>query len=900
MRGCIAISDTSLIFNAIFKDRGVSAGLAKTSGQLSGLATVGSARMRLLGAAIAAVTPHVIALGQSAVYAGGALALMPAGLTTLIGTAVAAKVAFSGLGNAWKATGAAATAGGGSATDAAHQVELATRGVRDATFALSDAQLAAMAAQDALTRAREDEAERLEDLARSVAEARLDERGAILAVEEAKRRIATARGSGDALEIKQAQLAYERSKLTLEQVRDTVSDLGKKQAEASAAGIEGSDAVQSAIQRQEQAQRALVAATERLADAQRDLAKAGTGGGGGTDKAAAALAKLAPSAAALIIQLRAMGPAWSAAGKAAQQATFDGVAGDFKALGDTYLPMVSVWLKRTGDGFNGLIRSVAGLALSRKFANDFGNSMGLISEAADRINQAVRPLLNGFMQFTAVGAGAMPGLADMALKTAERFERWAIAARESGQMQQWISDGVTNLGKFWQLTKNLVGDLGALFKAGENSGTLDGLIRGTAAIKAWLESAEGSRKMGEILAYVRDILASLASIIDAVVEHGDIMFRAFGLYGDAIAFVARNLDTLAPILPVVVTAMLAYKTAQMGIAVVHGLMAAKTWAVVASQKALVFAQTSGSAAARFFAIQTTSAAVATTAGDAATKRSLVSLAALKIAQGASAVATGISTAAQWALNTAWYGFPVVWVIAAILALIAVIVLIIVYHKEIWAWVVKTWNDINAKLMAFGNWLATELAPKIFEWLSWPFRKAWEFITWVWEQQKIISAAVVAWIVEKFMTVVDFFTSLPGRVRSAAAGLWDGITDSFKGMINFLIRGWNSLDFAINLKVPDWIPASMGGGKSWSIPDIIPDLPYLDVGGRVSRSGLAVIHQGEDVVPAAEVRQRESGGFGGRQVHELRGGDAFGDMVLDYLRKAIGDRGGDPVYVLSSR
>jgi hypothetical protein len=206
-------------------------------------ATVGTVA---LGAAAAGTAAHVIALGQSAIVAAGAVALLPAALAGAVGTAIAAKVVFGGLGEAWKQTGAAAAAGGGATVDIAHKVQMAQRSVRDATQALADAQRDALSAQDALTRAREDEAERLSDLSRTVAGARLDERQAILAVEAAKRRMAQSRGTGDSLEIRQAQLAYEQSKLTLEEVKDRVGDLAKEQQRANEKGVEGSDAVQSA------------------------------------------------------------------------------------------------------------------------------------------------------------------------------------------------------------------------------------------------------------------------------------------------------------------------------------------------------------------------------------------------------------------------------------------------------------------------------------------------------------------------------------------------------------------------------------------------------------------------------------------------------------------------------
>ena len=56
-------------------------------------------------------------------------------------------------------------------------------------------------------------------------------------------------------------------------------------------------------------------------------------------------------------------------------------------------------------------------------------------------------------------------------------------------------------------------------------------------------------------------------------------------------------------------------------------------------------------------------------------------------------ATTIWTGVQWLLNASFYGFPLVWIIAAIIALIAGIVLAIKYHKEIADFIVKVWNIV---------------------------------------------------------------------------------------------------------------------------------------------------------------------------------------------------------------
>lgn len=91
--------------------------------------------------------------------------------------------------------------------------------------------------------------------------------------------------------------------------------------------------------------------------------------------------------------------------------------------------------------------------------------------------------------------------------------------------------------------------------------------------------------------------------------------------------------------------------------------------------------------------------------------------------------------------------------------------------------------------------------------------------------------------------------------------WAGMVGGIRGAINLLISGLNVLISGLN-SVVDGInsivesAADLGGlidiGDVPNIPRI-PSIPHLDVGGEVLRDGLAVLHQGELVVPAAQVR-----------------------------------------------
>lgn len=95
-------------------------------------------------------------------------------------------------------------------------------------------------------------------------------------------------------------------------------------------------------------------------------------------------------------------------------------------------------------------------------------------------------------------------------------------------------------------------------------------------------------------------------------------------------------------------------------------------------------------------------------------------------------------------------------------------------------------------------------------------------------------------------VVGFVKALPGEIADIASGAFDSIKDAFKSALNWIIDGWNSLEF----KIPGFDPPGPGpkfGGFTLGVPKI----PRLAKGGIVTGPTLAYLaeagHQ-EAVIP----------------------------------------------------
>jgi hypothetical protein len=485
-------------------------GLAASTVATGGINLLVLALLALVAAAAVAVA-GLIVLAPAVYLVGGAFGAtntLAVGLAATLATLV---VGLGGMGDAWSAAGQKSGGGGRSAADAAHQVRMAT-------LALADAQREAVTAQEAVTRARMDEQERLEDLTRSLAGARLDEEGAILAVQRAEIRLRDARrNGGSALDYREAELALRQSKQTLEEVRDRVGDLGAEQDDASRKGVEGSDRVQAALRRQEMAQRQITAATYALAQAQR-------GAGGGVDAFAEAMAKLSPNAQAFLLTLLALRDQFAGIKRETQDKLFDGLDRSVMRLANRSFPTLRTILGSTATSLNGLAKGAMEALGDPKFLKDVGAAAGAFDRTLDRIGEKTLPKLLG-----AIGTLARASipfweeLSDMALGWIEKFSDKIEAADKDGRLKTFFEDAAESLGTLRDVGGTAISILGTIVKIlfpgskRESEGFLDTALANLEEVQAWLDNPENQTKIQDWIAGLQDMGDGLGETTDKVI-----------------------------------------------------------------------------------------------------------------------------------------------------------------------------------------------------------------------------------------------------------------------------------------------------------------------------------------------------------------------------------------------
>ncbi|MFI6759360.1 hypothetical protein ACIBF5_09490 [Micromonospora sp. NPDC050417] len=760
------------------------------------------------GVALASAAAYAVAFGASVSGAAGAVALLPAFLAAAALQAAALRAATAGMGAAWQATGKQVRGGGQAVADTSRQVAAAQRQVESATKSLATAQRDALAAQRAVTRARAEEAERLQDLDRSVNGARIARERAARDVTKAEQDLIAATESGDAGAIIDANLAWQDARQTLEEVADRYGDLQQEQAKGQRDGVDGSDAVTDALERQREAQERVTESARQLADAQRAVAEAGrTAAAGGIAPAAEALNKLAPSGRSVIRTLRALGPGWAAAARGAQQETWRGVSGDLRDLSGIYLPRATGWLGRMGRAFNVALRDVAAWGKTAETGRDVDQVLANTASTTEVLAGWIRPIVNGMLRWAAVGSAFLPGLAAGGLSVAERFERWSTAMADSGRAAAWISTALDVTRQLGRIVGNVVASFVAFFRAGDDGGsTIDSLERGSAAMRAWLESSEGQQQVSAGLEKLRSILTGVGQIIPVVTGNAGAFRDTMNVTGAVVGFAADHLDTLAKLLPVIAAGYVISKVAQTGanVAAVVSLPlkaaeVAANWGMRAALQAQTAALLQNTAATRIAAGATAADTAATNVGILARGRAVVSTVAQRVATVAVTAATRAYAAGQWLLNAALTANPVGLVIVGIVALVAAIVL--AYKRS------ETFRAI----------------------VDGAFKAIATSATWLWQKgiKPAFDAIVTGtrWVIDAAGSVVSYLRDLPGKIKSAFSTVTEIVSAPFRAAFNRVSDLWNGTVGRLRFQAPDWVPGI--GGRGFSLPQ----LPRLAAGGR---------------------------------------------------------------------
>lgn len=829
-------------------------------------------------ASAGALGPVLAGLAVTAAQVSGALLLLPAAGAAGATAFGALTVATMGVGDALKAMMAVDQGAAGASqarANALRAVENAQRNlestivhgverIADAERAVTRAQENARDAQEDLNRAREEAAERLRDLQLQLADASLSEEEAVLAVAEANQRLneVAARG-GDALDMQRAQLGLKRAELTLTQVRDRYQDLQAEAAKATRAGVEGDERVQRAHARVEDATESIADAQRALARTQRDVAEAqldalaqlqqaqeSLGAGGGVDKFAQAMAGLSTEAKAFVLAIQAVRPAFDDMRLDVQDKLFAGLGDKVQALARVYLPILGSAFEAVAGSANRTLHGLGDLLLQR--SADFDQLGQASAGVFDDLSQAVVPLLAALTDIAVVGGDVLKELTAGAGGVAQEFADFIHEARESGQLEKWIRSGLDALAAFGHLLADIGGILSGLFKAASDgaTGVLGPMGSLLDATHDWVNSVQGQEDLRKFFDAGTRVVKAFLPVLEQVAD----------ILGTVVAPAMADLsEAAAPGLAVFVRAL------------GEGLRALSRPGQDGASAMEKFGEAIG-------AVGEALAPVLPVLGEALAD-ALITISpelddlALALADVLVALAPYVPELAKVAVTLAEVLVPALENAAEAIAYLEPVISVIV-----------------GALGWFGGNLETGLRTvNTFAHGSIDAFRRFDSVT----RGAFASVGDAAhdgvWTVVGYLDwLVGWVSGVPSRMWNATRGMFNGIWDAFHGAINGIIDKWNSLTFSLpGVDIPG---IGQVGGFSIST---WPKIPPLDVGGEILRTGLALVHRGERVVPAAKVAPLGNGGA--VRVEIALRSDASNNQVADAiirtLQPVVRSRGG---------
>ncbi len=174
--------------------------------------------------------------------------------------------------------------------------------------------------------------------------------------------------------------------------------------------------------------------------------------------------------------------------------------------------------------------------------------------------------------------------------------------------------------------------------------------------------------------------------------------------------------------------------------------------------------------------------------------------------------TGLGKTAEKTSNVitrAIYKIPIIgWILAIIGAVIAVISAIVKLFKYLW-------NECEGfRRLLFGVW---EVLKTVFGAIWDVVKQVWNRISegaqWLWNKLVDGVTFVVDWFVEKWNSIIDFFTRVWTRIAEGAQWLWNKLVDGVTFVVDWFVDVWNTAgNFFSGLW--EWICLAFNSAMEW--------------------------------------------------------------------------------------
>jgi len=474
----------------------------------------------IIGAVVAAINPLVAIIGSLVPLTlglasnigslAGAFLALPGILGGVVAGIAGVVASMGGVGSVFKTYSAMQKATGqGGGQRGESQAERAEK-LADAEWNLQKAQRAVQKAQEGLNEARQEALRDLVDLRMEVSRASLTEERAIANLRQAQEDYwDTMADPGSTLGDKlDAAASIKEAEADLQDVRQQNIDNQKKLNDLEAKGVEGSDKV--------------LDAQERLTDAtiaQRDAQKAlKTEVAGGNSAAATAineyneaLAKLSPSARAVVLALIGLRDQWGEMRKDLQETFFSRIVGDMDKL-PQIIKNIGNFLRPAVAAMGDLASAFIVMFASPEWTADLATIGEQNGSVVENLGTALLFLTTALKDIVIAAGPFTDWMTGGFAKGAKNFSDFIADARETGSLANWLEKVEGRLVKWWDILKNVGATLFNYSAAASEFGDWlsDGLLETT---ENWRKASEAAREEGSpFQIYLEDVKPLLSEL----------------------------------------------------------------------------------------------------------------------------------------------------------------------------------------------------------------------------------------------------------------------------------------------------------------------------------------------------------------------------------------------------
>ncbi|GLE59532.1 hypothetical protein NJBCHELONAE_48450 [Mycobacteroides chelonae] len=237
-------------------------------------------------------------------------------------------------------------------------------------------------------------------------------------------------------------------------------------------------------------------------------------------KFAAAIQDLAPSAQQAALAIKSVMPELMGLKKATEGAFFEGFSAQIQALTTTYLPMVQQFTTGVASSMSSAINGIGDLLRDPSRFTDISSMTANWRTGFDTLAQAAQPVVKALLDVGTVGSGFFPQIAASIKDAAQGFSQFVANARETGQLELWISSGIEAAKTLGGVLMNVGGTIHGIFSAGDavGGGLLASLQKVTDHVNQWVNSGQGQTALGTLFTGVKQALDVLLPILSTVAQ----------------------------------------------------------------------------------------------------------------------------------------------------------------------------------------------------------------------------------------------------------------------------------------------------------------------------------------------------------------------------------------------